>query len=155
MNDLISEPKKLFTVEQANRTLPLVRMIARDLSSKSREVKERRQRLSRLSAGRNKSHSTSDEFYNDELEQIVSQLERDELALETLKSELLSLGALPDPVRDDVVHFPSVMRGDVVHLCWKIGEPELAFWTKVGGRYDERQPLPDSISLPGRDPEGN
>jgi hypothetical protein len=44
--------REFFTIEQANATLPLVRAIVADLSNLSREVVERRRRLSFLMSGR-------------------------------------------------------------------------------------------------------
>src|SRR5687768_3176095 len=47
-----SLPAKLFTVEEANRMLPLVRAITRDWIELSESVIERRERIQRLTVGR-------------------------------------------------------------------------------------------------------
>src|ERR1700722_13277692 len=67
-------PKRLFTVEQANAVLPLVRAICTDLAQLSREVIERRDRVALLSAGR---PSKSPDLYSEELVQIEEELEKD------------------------------------------------------------------------------
>ena len=46
------EGRKIFTVESANASLPLVRAIVKDLAQLSREVVERRERLALLLAAR-------------------------------------------------------------------------------------------------------
>ncbi len=48
------EGRKLFTAEQANAALPLVRAIVKDLAEFSREVIERRERLTVLQDGRDR-----------------------------------------------------------------------------------------------------
>ena len=63
--------EQMFTVEDANATLPLVRAICRDLSSLSHEVIERKDRLSILLAGRDENR---DDLYRQELVQIEEEL---------------------------------------------------------------------------------
>src|SRR6185295_20107824 len=62
-----NRPAKIFTVEQANAALPLVRAITADLVRLSREVVERRERLTLLAAPRNAAHQDP---YAEELAQI-------------------------------------------------------------------------------------
>ena len=46
------QPTKIFTVEEANRALPLVRAIVADLQALYLELVERQRRLDHLAAGR-------------------------------------------------------------------------------------------------------
>ncbi|MCH7995740.1 MAG: DUF2203 family protein, partial [Planctomycetes bacterium] len=52
MRRTTNSEKRFFTVEEANKALPLVRAIVDDLARLSREVIERRERLSVLMDGR-------------------------------------------------------------------------------------------------------
>ncbi len=136
-------PTKLFTVEEANRTLPLVRAIVSDITNLSREVIERRQRLSQLIAGRNLDRT---DLYAGELAEIEKDLERDTRRLQEYIGELRQLGVEPKGP-DGLVDFPAMMEGRVVYLCWKLGEPEVLFWHEVEDGYAGRQPLTaDSVS---------
>ena len=107
-------PDKLFTVEDANKCLPLVRAIVRDISSLSLQVQERRQRLSQLA--REESSSANDP-YAEETDQIRSQLESDIRELERFENELTELGVECKHGPDGIVDFPCMMDGRLVYLC--------------------------------------
>ena len=110
-------PAKLFTVEQANAALPLVRAITTDLVALSREVVERRQRLALLTSGRQQQNHR--DLYSEELEQIEEELEKDGERLQDYVDELRPLGVEPKSGTDGLVDFPSLMDGRIVFLCWK------------------------------------
>jgi hypothetical protein len=130
-------PSKVFTVEQANAVLPLVRAITTDLVELSREVIERRQRLALLTAGR---HSTQRDPYSDELSQIEEELDKDQTRLQGFVEELRELGVEPKSA-EGLVDFPSQMDGRLVYLCWKLGEPEILHWHDIDAGFGGRQPL--------------
>lgn len=132
------EGRKLFTLEQANATLPLVRAIVRDLVQLSEEVAERRERLAHLTSGRSASQQ---DVYSEELTQIQDELEKDAQRLGDFVAELVELGVEPKDPLLGLVDFPSLMDGRVVYLCWKHGEPEVLFWHELEAGLRGRQPL--------------
>jgi hypothetical protein len=147
-------PRKLFTVEQANTALPLVRAITADLVRLSREVMERRERLALLSAGRNASIKDP---YSEELAQIEEELEKDGEQLQAYVEELRELGVEPKSGPEGLIDFPSMMDDRVVFLCWKLGESEVLHWHELDGGFRGRQSLvagsvADGGGAPG--PEG-
>ncbi|HEY2148651.1 MAG TPA: DUF2203 domain-containing protein [Pirellulales bacterium] len=138
MNDDSPYERKLFTVEQVNAMLPLVRAIARDLSQLGREVVERRERLAHLAAGRPQPGSDP---YQAELAQIEEELEKDARRLGDYIRELRELGAEPKNPIEGLVDFPTIMDGRVVYLCWKLDEPEVLFWHELEAGFAGRQAL--------------
>ena len=132
-------PAKLFTVEQANAVLPLVRAITTDLVNLSREVIDRRQRLALLTSGRQQ--QTHRDLYAEELEQIEEELEKDGERLQVFVDELRQLGVEPKSGADGLIDFPSLMDGRVVYLCWKYGEQEVLHWHELESGFSGRQPL--------------
>src|SRR6266480_3007282 len=119
------KPARLFTIEQANATLPLVRAITSDLAVLAKDVVERRHRLALLTSGRDLKPGDP---YSDELAQMEADLERDAKSLQGYVDELRELGVEPKGAVEGLVDFPSKMDGRVVYLCWKLGEPEVLFW---------------------------
>lgn len=136
--------RKLFTVEQANAALPLVRAIAADLARLSRDVIERRERLSTLLAGRER--GTRD-LYGEELAHVEAELEKDSERLQEYVEELRELGVDPKNGPEGLVDFPSMVDGKPVYLCWKLGEPEVLFWHDLDAGFRGRQPLTAGSSL--------
>ncbi len=138
--------RKLFTVEQANAALPLVRAITADLAQLSRDVIERRERLSTLLAGRERGPR---DLYGEELAHVEAELEKDSERLQEYVEELRELGVDPKNGPEGLVDFPSMLDGKPVYLCWKLGEPEVLFWHDLDAGFRGRQPLTAGSSLGG------
>jgi hypothetical protein len=133
---------KYFTVAEANRTLPLVRAIVRDISELAHELLERRERLNRLRP--NDRFSLSD-AHDEELQQVQAELERGQEKMEEYVRELRQLGVELKDYLTGLIDFPSVMNGRVVYLCWRLGEPEVAHWHELEAGFAGRQKLrPDA-----------
>jgi hypothetical protein len=126
---------QLFTVEQANRTLPLVRKIVEDVVQQHRRWREAILELD-LVASSLRADDPGDRATT--LERAVQALARE---IDGYKRELEDLGIqLKDP-RLGLVDFPSEMGGRTVLLCWRLGEPEVQYWHEIDSGYAGRQPL--------------
>jgi hypothetical protein len=112
------EFKRLFTRQEAESTLPLVRQIVADVLEKARRIREmdgNDEDLPRLQA---------------ELEEHL--LEFDEMGC-FFKDWNFSVG---------LVDFPSVIDGRTVFLCWRSDESELAWYHPIEEGFQGRRPLP-------------
>ena len=126
---------QLFTVEQANRTLPLVRKIVEDVVQQHRRWREAILELD-LVASSLRAEDPGERAMT--LERAVQALARE---IDGYKRELEDLGIqLKDP-RLGLVDFPSEMAGRTVLLCWRLGEPEVQYWHELDSGYAGRQPL--------------
>jgi hypothetical protein len=132
-------PRRTFTVVEANTALPLVRAIVADLVRLAHEVSDRAERLSLL-LGSRRSLDRGDP-YADEMAHMVGELQRDRERLQEYVDELLAFGVEPRSAIEGLVHFPTIMDGRVVHLCWKLGEPEVLFWHEVDANFVDRRLL--------------
>ena len=142
-----SEPNRLFTLEQANATLPLVRAITQDLANISFDVFERHRQLHRVMAGREVDDNSP---YSEELIQVQQDLDKQTEQLEEYLVELKQLGVEPrngPGAMIDTVDFPSERNGHTVYLCWQLGEQEISHWHDLEAGFAGRQQLFTGASL--------
>jgi hypothetical protein len=133
--------KKFFSVEEANRCLPLVGSIVRDWMTLSSQVAERRERVAYLVAGRD---PNVEDVYGDELAEVESSLDESAKRLDFYVGELLQLGVLPFDANTGAVDFPAEVDGQEAVLCWELGEIEVSHWRPLGAEF--RRPLVSEIS---------
>lgn len=132
--------QKLFTSEEANRMLPLVSVIVRDIRSSfegystcKKEIGQRKQ----------ESMLANDAAQKDILDALQKQMDAHSRELKDLVRELTQLGALiKDPI-EGVVDFPFLHEGAVAYMCWKHGDDKVTDWHGENEGYAARQPLPD------------
>lgn len=127
--------EKHFTVEQANRMLPLVRAIVQDICALGAEIHERQRRLGQLEEG-----SSLGRFYEEERAIIAEEMQRDVARLEEYFQELHNLG-VEFKGWEGLVDFPAILYGREVFLCWKLGEPEVAHWHDLDAGFAGRRKL--------------
>jgi len=133
--------KRQFTVEEANQRLPLVRAIVRDIVQLYQEVYERREQLHQIRRQKMEDADYTPRVYTEEIEQVERDLKRDIKRLNEYVRELTELGVeLKDPI-NGLVDFPTKIDGRRAYLCWKLGEPEVAYWHEVDDCHSGRQSL--------------
>jgi hypothetical protein len=129
-----------FTLEEANRTLPLVKMIVRDIVELFPDVQRRRERLDDLLAKARRKPRPGD-MHAEELQQMERELEADETRLRGYLQELSDIGAeLKDPFVG-LIDFPCFVQGRDVSLCWKLGEDDVGHWHEADEGFGGRRPV--------------
>ena len=107
--------RRVYTIEEARRTLPLVKRIVSDIVAAARELRRR--------GGEGE------------------ESERLEVRLRKCVQELEALGIeLKDPVTGLIDYY--WQRGDeTAYLCWKHGEAEIAHWHDLESGFAGRREL--------------
>ena len=130
-----------YTVDQANRTLPLVSRIVGDIVSLYPRWRERVNEIEIRAANARL----------DEPDPRAAQLEREaqEIAAEIdgCIREIHDLGIeYRLPLDAGLVDFPGERDGRLVYLCWRLGEQSVAHWHETDAGYAGRQPLTEAGS---------
>jgi len=123
-----SRPTKKCSVEQANRTLPLVRRIATDVVRVNEEAIKLQDAM----------ELTSDAVAQ---RQLQKDLEYKAVRMAELIGELTDVGAeLKDP-SIGLIDFIGRHRGRDVYLCWKLGEESIGHWHDLQAGVAGRKPV--------------
>ncbi len=117
------EFKRLFTRQEAESALPLVRQIVVDVLETARRIRE--------------------------LEENDSRVSRLQTEMEELLRELESMGCFFKDWNFSIglVDFPSVIDGKTVFLCWRSDESELAWYHPIEEGFQGRRPLPKTSTV--------
>jgi len=62
------------------------------------------------------------------------------------------IGCVVKDLEIGLIDFPSLYRGKEVYLCWRLGEPDIAFWHRVEDGFAGRQSIDDAF---GRECRGD
>jgi hypothetical protein len=135
--------QEYFTVESANRTLPLVRSIVTDIVEKFRELNDLQGRLEVLQGSRRDALSDA---HREEVEEVERDFDKKRQELKNVVDELQGLGVQLKG-QDGLVDFPAILDGREVYLCWKLGEPEVLFWHEIEAGFDGRQHLTAEMTM--------
>jgi len=127
--------RRVFSIEQANRALPLVSRIVRDIVDQHRDICKLEEFCQVPRPGW--SARTMEDVrrdYADALDQL-----RD------LIDELTDVGAQLKDWRRGIVDFPAFHEGRPVEFCWRLGEKRICHWHEPDAGFRCRQPIDDEF----------
>ena len=132
---MTSALSRTFTVEQANKMLPLVRRIVRDIV----DAHQAWQRA--LQAYENAATWTRADSPSGHVTTLENDVRRLAAEIEGYLVELRELSVDFKGFEQGLVDFPGERDGRVVCLCWKLDEDAVEFWHEVSDGYAGRQPI--------------
>jgi hypothetical protein len=124
-----SKPKRRFTLQQANRTLPLVSRIVADIVKVHKNATTHQAQIERLASGSKKRTDAEKE-----LEHLYERLS-------TLFNELAGVGCEMKDPQVGLIDFIGRHQGRDVYLCWKLGEDQIGYWHEIDAGFAGRQPI--------------
>jgi hypothetical protein len=140
---------KLFTVEEANALLPVLRPLLENVLESIRRLKSKSEVVIRNQQLDPESPNLMERLREDaEIARLLHQVK-------VGVDEIDGYGCICKGVEQGLIDFPCMLGPEVVFLCWQLGEPNVSHWHRIedgfAGRralLDEEEPGPDSdISL--------
>lgn len=124
--------KKIFSLEEANSLIPVVRSKLSNVVDLSTIIKLITEALR---------YSQSNPDKTSENENLEEKL--DELSLE-IKEAIMDIqksGCVVKDVEKGIVDFYSEKDGEMVFLCWKLGENDIKYWHSIHSGFMGRVPI--------------
>ena len=135
---------KTFTLANANRTLPLVSRIVRDLVARYPRWRELVDEYELMTASQ---RADAPDPRVADLERQVSALARE---IDGYILEITELGAeIRTPLDSGLVDFPGMHDGRPIFLCWQLGEETIEHWHEPEAGFAGRQPI-DALAFADR-----
>ncbi len=130
---------RTYTVEEANRELPRVRPIVAQIAELSalRPDLEEQLRMAEYSAQRPGANGETRDRQQQARDAVNG-------AEEELLKAVLSLNSMGIQLKgplEGLIDFPSYRDGELVELCWKLGEERVEHWHRIGEGFGGRKRL--------------
>lgn len=137
---------RTFTVENANRALPLVRRIVQDIVAEHPRWKDLVARYELAAAGARPEWGESPD-------QLALRREIDAVAarINGYVDELTAVGCLLKGFEDGLVDFYGLREGRLVFLCWRLGEASVSHWHELDAGFAGRQAITADFAAAEKD----
>lgn len=128
------EPRRIYTIDEANALIPEVRAVLLQLAVQQR----------RLDASHAEMHRQLDADGGPEGAVAAGRQEAETADIrEGMRTLLLHLSEMAVELRDlemGLVDFPGERDGEPVWLCWRLADARVAFWHPTDEGYATRRP---------------
>ena len=136
----MTQATRLFTLEEAERTLPLVRRIVADLVAEHPEWRAGVSRYEALSLA-----ASAETGESAEMIAVRQDVARRAERIDGFLHELEEIGCTFKGFDSGLVDFPSLRNDEPIYLCWQLGEERIIAWHGMETGFDGRQPIDDAI----------
>ncbi len=134
---------RIFTLEEANRALPLVERIVADIRREYLDWRGLLARYEIIAAG-----TRADLGEDPEEVSLRNALAVRAARLDELLGELGTVGCELKDFEAGLVDFYALLEDRLVFLCWRLGEPRIEHWHEVDAGFAGRQPVNHTL-FPG------
>ncbi|NLF66527.1 MAG: DUF2203 domain-containing protein [Chloroflexi bacterium] len=122
---------RYFTVDEANALLPVIEPLVGELLERRARVVVSRQTLG----------AVLDDYHSDVGGQSATEMAAEFGRIEKLVERIQSYGCVLKDTNSGLVDFLAEMNGREVFLCWRYGEPRVAFYHELHSGFNGRQPV--------------
>lgn len=133
-------PHRHFTLEQANRTLPLVRRIVADITTLYPIWRDLVYRYELIAAQARPEWGESPQLLD-----LRGQIEAAARRINDFLVELDQVGCVFKGFEDGLVDFHGTLDGRDIYWCWKLGEPAIEHWHETAAGFAGRQRIPELV----------
>ena len=126
-----------FTLEEAERLLPRLSELIPEMQERKRQY----ERLHDRAAALQLKMSSNGHIIEEELDRAQQELAQTAAEINHLIEKVAELGCELKDMDQGLVDFHTLREGREVYLCWKLGEPNIAWWHELDSGFAGRKPL--------------
>jgi len=130
---------RTYTVEEANNELPRVRRIVTQIAELSALLPELEDQARIAQYESKRAGATADDHARQQ--QARDAAGGAEMELLKAVATLNGMGIQLKGPLEGLIDFPSYREGELVELCWKLGEERVEHWHRIGEGYSGRKKL--------------
>jgi hypothetical protein len=138
---------QLFTLEEANRTLPYIRRVVTDLVRDYREWQDALGQYE-LAAATRRAAPDGEPVSAEAAERLERRAASLAAAIESYLAEIAAVGAEVKGFADGLIDFPGELDGRPIRWCWMLGEPAVEHWHDSESGFAGRQSIASLASVP-------
>jgi hypothetical protein len=131
---------KLFSLQEAERTLPLVRQIVQDLTAEYPAWRTAVSRFEILTGGARADWGETTELVAAR-DIVTVHAER----INQYLQELEAIGCVFKGFEAGLVDFYSLREDRPIFLCWRLGEERITHWHEIESGFSGRQPIDGAV----------
>lgn len=124
----MSDEERLYTVQEANELLPFLAPTLVELREKFEEAARIRNKMA--TASRSNGWSNARDEWTSKLARVDELMDR-----------INEWGIQLRDITTGLVDFPGMRADEEIWLCWRLGEPEVAYWHGRSEGFGGRRPL--------------
>lgn len=141
MEELPGQSPKIFTVTEAHHVLPQVQPLVEQLQGLRRSIVQTNRQLDELVDKVSRGNGYPIQSLRVQIKDATEHLLRLVQAFQSALKQLENFGCILKDLETGLVDFYYVRHGELILLCWKLGENRIQFWHSLEGGYQARQPL--------------
>lgn len=136
---ILARNQRIYEVREANEALPRVRRLVGQVAELSVQLPELQDQMRIAEYRMRRPGALAAEA--DRFEQAAAALKATEEDLAGAVLALDDMGVVLKQPVEGLVDFYSYRDGELVELCWKLGEERVAHWHRIGEGFPGRKPL--------------
>jgi hypothetical protein len=130
---------RTFTPDEANASLVELRPIVERMVQHRRNLTEAQLQQAELVT---RIAGNGGDMVPSDLHEVAETIQREAAAISECAERINAVGAEVKSLEEGLLDFPATRGGEVVLLCWKLGEDEIKYWHRVDEGFAGRKSLP-------------
>lgn len=131
--------RRRFTLEEAESLIPRLTTLILQMQERKQQHDRFQERVGEFE----QKMGSNGHLVEAELNEARQEMGKAAAQVNSLIEKVEAMGCELKDIDEGLVDFRTMMESHEVYLCWKLGEPGIAWWHDLDRDFGGRQPLPE------------